>query len=183
MRLVVVVIVSGLLASFASAVESAGSWRAAMCGNLGSTRPIRCEFTGFAQPWRQLTLVAEFGGRVLSVAADVGDVLTEAPVVRLDASQLAWEAQQLQAEDAALSADDALIAAQITQAERRLNHQEQEVTRVTNLSEQGRVSQTRYDELVFARDDATLSVAALRVQRELVAARRASVAARQGDLA
>ena len=140
-------------------------------------------FTAFAQPWRQQTISAEVGGQVLSVTADVGDVLPEAKsLLTIDMSRLDANAARLDATLAAIAAARELLAQDIALAERRLDFQNREFERNESLAATGAVSATRLDSITLARDEALLNLNRNKLREAELAAQQAQVEADRRDI-
>ncbi len=125
------------------------------------------EVTGFTEPSRTVAIAAEFAGRVVEVRAEAGDRLGEpdrdgaAPIVVLLDDRFATiardraQASLSQARVAREEVDKRLAIAQREEA-----YQKNEVERIRDLAERGKVRASDLDAAVFQADRAALRVAA-----------------------
>jgi multidrug efflux pump subunit AcrA (membrane-fusion protein) len=140
-------------------------------------------FTAFGQPWRQQTISAEVGGKVVHVSIDVGEVVADAQtLLTIDTSRLDADAARLDATLAAIAAARELLAQDIALAERRLAFQKREYERNEALAASGSVSATRLDSITLARDEAQLTLNRNKLREAELAAQQAQVEADRQDI-
>ena len=139
-------------------------------------------FTAFAQPWRQLTLSSEIGGRILAVHRAEGQETTGDTLLEIDVSRLDATAARLDATLGVIEAGRILLEQDIALSERRLAFHQQEFDRNQVLAENGAVSATRLDQLTLARDEAQMTVNRQRLREAELTAQQAQVAADRKDI-
>ncbi len=153
------------------------------------------EITGITQPAREVSLLAQVEGRLLSLQADVGDSVTKGQIVaRLDDSLLVTSVTQGEAELAALQSEVSRAQTQVQnaraqaeQARAELQQAQVDAQRLRSLSQAGALPQQQAElaqtAAATAQQRLNSAIAQIATEQQAVAAARGRVEAQRAAIA